>query len=167
MAIPPELLDKADKLSRDELEMVRSHSDISGRFLRVLPDCPLLVEIADIACAHHERYDGQGYPKMIAGEAIPLAARILAVADAFDAMTTPKSYRPGMTPGAAVQRLQLNSGTQFDPDVVDAASRLYHQDMGKFLSATVAGVSLTAPEEDSNPFASLDMLKLSGLRLAS
>ena len=80
----------------------------------------MLAEVGASVRAHHERWDGGGYPDGIAGEAIPLAARIVCVCDAFSAMTTNRPYRPAMPAAAALAELRACAGTQFDPVVVDA-----------------------------------------------
>jgi HD-GYP domain-containing protein (c-di-GMP phosphodiesterase class II) len=76
---------------------------------------------------HHERYDGRGYPDRLAGEDIPLLGRLMAVADAFSAMTTDRPYRKGMGLAEAVDQLHKGSGTQFDPAMVDAFVKALHQ----------------------------------------
>ena len=80
----------------------------------------LLARVGLVVRASHERYDGGGYPDGLAGEAIPLAARIVSACDAYNAMTTDRSYRKALTTGVATAELQANSGSQFDPRVVDA-----------------------------------------------
>jgi putative two-component system response regulator len=81
---------------------------------------PVLELGAEIALCHHERWDGLGYPRRLGGEDIPLAARIVAVADVFDAVTTDRVYRPAMSCEEAVALISEGRGTQFDPAVVDA-----------------------------------------------
>ena len=80
----------------------------------------LLARVGVVVRASHERYDGGGYPDGLVGEAIPLAARIVSACDAFNAMTTDRSYRKALSLEVAVGELRKNAGTQFDPDVVDA-----------------------------------------------
>ena len=80
----------------------------------------LLARVGLVVRASHERYDGGGYPDGLAGEAIPLASRIVSACDAYNAMTTDRSYRKALTVGVAVAELRANAGTQFDPKVVDA-----------------------------------------------
>jgi hypothetical protein len=111
------VLHKAGPLSDDEWQQVREHPCLSAhiiggveRFAAFLPG----------ARHHHERFDGTGYPDRLAGTAIPLDARILAVADAFDAMTSDRSYRPALDVEQARHRLAQGSGTQFDPECVRA-----------------------------------------------
>jgi len=76
-------------------------------------------EIADYVLLHHERWDGKGYPKALKGKDIPLASRICAIADAYDAMTSDRSYRAAMPLEYAISELQENAGTQFDPEIVE------------------------------------------------
>lgn len=135
VAVPKSVLDRSGKLSRDEIEAVRSHAAVTGDIFRTFVDSPTLLQIADIACHHHERYDGVGYPHGLAGPAIPPLARILVVADAYDAMTSHRVYRQGLMPGVAMERLQMNCGTQFDPVVVDAFVELYRSERAIFAAA--------------------------------
>ena len=79
----------------------------------------------EVARSHHERYDGNGYPDKLKGEEIPYAARIVAVCDVFDAMTSDRSYRKALSDKVAIQELIDNRGTQFDPELVDAFVALY------------------------------------------
>ena len=86
-----------------------------------------LKEMAKIVRYHQEAYDGSGYPEGLKGEEIPIGARIATVVDAFDAMTTDRPYRKGMTIEKAIEELKRNRGTQFDPKVVDALVGLYEE----------------------------------------
>jgi len=94
---------------------MRRHTEIGYRIAMASPE---LVPIADFILTHHERWDGNGYPQGLAGEAIPLISRILSVADAYDAMTQDRPYRSAMPKESAVDELIAQSGTQFDPGVV-------------------------------------------------
>ena len=114
--VPVEILAKPGKLTVDEWEIVQRHP-MTGH--RTLVDAGLLEE-ARIVLHHHERMDGRGYPTGRAGEDIPLESRILAVADAYDAMTSHRPYRPAMSPATAVRELRACSGSQFDGDCVEA-----------------------------------------------
>jgi HD-GYP domain-containing protein (c-di-GMP phosphodiesterase class II) len=96
---------------------VRRHPLVGERILSV---APALLPVARIVRASHERWDGSGYPDGIAGEEIPLGARIIAVCDAFEAMTTPRAYRPPRSTEEALHELRACAGTQFDSAVVDA-----------------------------------------------
>lgn len=114
--IPREILDKPGPLSGREWEELRHHPRIG--FELVSTSVPKLV--ADIVLNHHERFDGAGYPNGIAGSRIPLEARVLQVADAFDAITSERPYQPALPVEYAVTELGRFSGTQFDPDAVEA-----------------------------------------------
>ncbi len=114
--IPAAILDKPGKLSDSEWDQIKQHPDIGYQMLR---DTPGLEEVATIVRHHHERYDGGGYPAGLAGEAIPLGARIIAVSDAFDAMRSERSYKAALSLDEAVAELRQHAGKQFDPVVVD------------------------------------------------
>lgn len=115
--IPAAILDKPGKLSDSEWDQIKQHPDIGYQMLR---DVPGLEEVAAIVRHHHERYDGSGYPARLAGESIPLGARIIAVSDAFDAMRSARSYKAALPLNEAVAELRQHAGKQFDPVVVDA-----------------------------------------------
>ncbi|SMB88489.1 HD domain-containing protein [Thermanaeromonas toyohensis ToBE] len=121
VAVPRSVLDKPGPLDPHELEVVRRHPT---RTIALLKQVSGLRELAEIAGLHHERYDGKGYPYGLKGEEIPLPSRILAVADAFDAMTSRRPYQPIRTPQEALERLRQGAGTQFDPQVVEVAQVL-------------------------------------------
>jgi HD-GYP domain-containing protein (c-di-GMP phosphodiesterase class II) len=110
------ILKKPGTLTVDEWTEMRRHSELGARILAHAN----LADISGWVLAHHERLDGHGYPNGLAGDAIPLEARILAVADAYEAMTADRAYRPAMSPGAAQAELVRESGGQFDPAVVRA-----------------------------------------------
>ncbi len=119
---PPEILNKPGSLTDEEWAIVRRHPVDGQRMLERIGG--MLAEVGFSVRAHHERWDGGGYPDGIAGEAIPLAARIVCVCDAFNAMTTNRSYRPAMPVADALAELRACAGTQFDPAVVDAIERV-------------------------------------------
>jgi HD-GYP domain-containing protein (c-di-GMP phosphodiesterase class II) len=116
ISIPKDILHKPAALTEPEYEIIKAHT-IEGQFMldRV---GGLLGRVGDIVRSCHERWDGKGYPDGLKGEQIPLAARIVFVCDAYNAMTTDRPYRAGMSSEAAVKELVDNSGTQFDPMVV-------------------------------------------------
>jgi HD-GYP domain-containing protein (c-di-GMP phosphodiesterase class II) len=116
--IPNEIINKAGKLTPEEWEIVKQHTIEGERLLHRVGG--LLGEIGKIVRSCHERHDGTGYPDGLAGEDIPLVARIVACCDAYNAMTTDRSYRKAMPLAEAVAELRGGSGTQFDPAVVDA-----------------------------------------------
>jgi two-component system, cell cycle response regulator len=117
LAIPDTILHKPGPLTTDELAYVRKHTLVGAR---ILGAAPALAGVADVVHSSHERWDGGGYPEGLSGHDIPLGARVVAVCDAFDAMTTDRPYRKAMSPAAALKELRRCAGTQFDPAVVDA-----------------------------------------------
>jgi len=119
LAIPDHVLLKPGKLEPEEWRIMEQHTEIGAQALASSPD-ELLQYAAVIARHHHERFDGSGYPARLAGHAIPLGARVVAVADAFDAMTESRCYRPRMTEDDACSIIAGGSGTHFDPDAVSA-----------------------------------------------
>lgn len=116
IAIVDTLLNKVGSLNRDEWDEIKRHSEIG---YRILSSANEFSEIADYVLAHHEKWDGSGYPKGLSGEDIPLEARIIAVADSFDAMTSDRAYRKGMSQEDAVKEVRRCAGSQFDPAVVE------------------------------------------------
>jgi two-component system cell cycle response regulator len=122
VAIPDAILGKPGPLTDEEWSFVRRHTVIGERIILA---APALARVAVLVRASHERWDGAGYPDGVSGEAIPLGARIVAVADAFAAMIAGRPYRAARTPEEALGELQLAAGTQFDPVVVDAWCAAY------------------------------------------
>jgi diguanylate cyclase (GGDEF)-like protein len=116
LAIPEEILRKSEPISASERLILERHSRIGFRMLESLALGP----VAEWVLHHHERYDGQGYPAGLRGLEIPLGARIIFVADAWDSMTCERTYRPAMTRARALAELESRAGTQFDPEVVHA-----------------------------------------------
>jgi HD-GYP domain-containing protein (c-di-GMP phosphodiesterase class II) len=116
-AIPDAILNKPGPLTEDEWTFMRRHPVIGERILSV---APALSGAAKLVRWSHERFDGQGYPDGLAGEQIPLPARIIAVCDAYDAMTSERPYRLAMSAEVALAELRRCAGTQFDPAVVAA-----------------------------------------------
>lgn len=111
------ILEKAGPLTEEEYNTIKTHSKKGAQILRSIE---MLKEATAAVYHHHERYDGYGYPDGLSGEKIPYLARILAVADAFDAMTSERPYKPKKSIHEAIIELQDNAGTQFDPEIVDA-----------------------------------------------
>jgi putative two-component system response regulator len=124
VGIPDEILLKAGPLTPAEFNIMKQHPVTGSMTLDsaifAYPEARFLCMARDIARSHHERYDGSGYPDGLAGDAIPLAGRIVALADVYDALTTRHVYRPAFTHEKAHQIICEGRGTQFDPDVVDA-----------------------------------------------
>lgn len=117
---PVEIVDKPGTLTRDEYEEMRHHAAIGATMVAALGD----PDLTAIVRHHHERFDGRGYPDGLRGQAIPLGARILAVADTFDALVSPRPYRPPMSERRALVLLDTAAGSQLDPGVVRVALRL-------------------------------------------
>jgi putative nucleotidyltransferase with HDIG domain len=117
LRVPAGVLRKAEPLTDAELARIRTHPTAGAKIVRRIR--PLRRAVAGVLY-HHERWDGRGYPTGRAGHAIPEEARVLAVADSFDAMTSDRPYRPALPPEDAVEELERCAGTQFDPEVVRA-----------------------------------------------
>jgi HD-GYP domain-containing protein (c-di-GMP phosphodiesterase class II) len=118
IAIPNEIINKPGKLDEQEWAVVKMHTIEGQRMLETVGG--LMRSVGRIVRSSHERWDGAGYPDGLRGEEIPLEARIVSACDAFDAMTTTRSYRKAMSTDVAVTELAANSGTQFDPAVIAA-----------------------------------------------
>jgi putative nucleotidyltransferase with HDIG domain len=130
---PAAIINKPGPLSREELALVERHAAAGARLVTGLGDDALTT----IVHHHHERFDGRGYPDGLAGKAIPLGARIVAVADTFDAITSARPYRPAIRRRAALELLEGEAGTQLDPDVV-GAFRAYCRGVGPALARAFA-----------------------------
>ncbi|HDJ29835.1 MAG TPA: HD-GYP domain-containing protein [Candidatus Acetothermia bacterium] len=115
--VPDAILNKPGSLTDEEWEEMRRHPDYGAEMLQ---EKDFLKDAAEIVRAHHERYDGTGYPRGLKGEEIPIEARIISVVDAYDAMTSDRPYRRAMSKEEAFEELKKNAGTQFDPRVVNA-----------------------------------------------
>lgn len=122
------ILDKTGKLSTTEWEEVKKHCEVGYRILSSVNE---FSEISEYVLSHQERWDGTGYPQGLKGTAIPIQSRIIGVADAFDAMTSDRSYRQGMTEAEALSEVEKCAGTQFDPEIarlfIDQAIPLMNQ----------------------------------------
>jgi hypothetical protein len=117
VSVPDPILNKASKLTSVEYDIIKKHPETG---LALVREHPLGVLALDIVSSHHERFDGLGYPRGLAGNQINLFARITSIADAFDAMTSARPYRLGMPLETACQLMRQESGKQFDPILVDA-----------------------------------------------
>jgi HD-GYP domain-containing protein (c-di-GMP phosphodiesterase class II) len=123
IGVPRSLLRKRAALTAPERRQVERHCEI-GYALLSDGRSPELELAARVALCHHERWDGSGYPNALLGEEIPLEARLVAVADAFDALSTPRPYRPALTPAEALELIGRRAGSQFDPEAVRALRAL-------------------------------------------
>ena len=126
VAIPDGILHKPEPLGEDESRLMRSHPVIGWQ---ILSQVPFLAGAAQIVRAHHERFDGGGYPDGLKGEEIPLAARVFSVADALDAITTDRPYRKGASMEEARAAIARGAGSQFDPAVVDALGQIPDEEL--------------------------------------
>lgn len=133
IAIPPAVLDKASRLDDAERALIEKHPEIGERILRPIP---AFADALAIVRSHHEKMDGTGYPDRLVGEAIPWLARILAVADVFDALVSDRPYRAGLSHRAAVTMIAGGSGTHFDARVVDAFLAIEPDILGALTSPT-------------------------------
>ena len=115
IGIPDSILQKEEKLTDNEYSQIKNHPSIGKH---ILSNASIFKDIIPIVYHHHEKYDGRGYPSGLAGENIPLLARIATIADAFDAMTSKRSYRDSLPIDVVKQEIQKNAGTQFDPKLV-------------------------------------------------
>jgi HD-GYP domain-containing protein (c-di-GMP phosphodiesterase class II) len=149
ISIPKEILHKPAALTEREFEVIKHHT-IEGQFMldRV---GGLLARVGEVVRSCHERWDGRGYPDGLAGEDIPIAARIVFACDAYNAMTTDRPYRAAMTTEAAIAELKANTGTQFDPRIVSALVKVVEQGAPAMLAATegVRAVLASAPVAQS------------------
>jgi putative nucleotidyltransferase with HDIG domain len=121
MGIPDNILRKAGELSDDEWAMMRQHPQFAYEMLSPIA---YLLPALDIPYCHHEKWDGTGYPRGLKGEEIPLAARLFAVVDVFDALTSDRPYRPAWAKNKAIEYIRQKADSHFDPSVVDVFLRL-------------------------------------------
>lgn len=123
IVIPDSILRKPGPLTPEEFDVMRTHTTVGSEMFGTVTHSETIAMAATIARSHHERWDGSGYPDGLAGEDIPVAARIVAVADVFDALVTNRPYRDALTDEEAVAVIDAGAGAQFDPDVVEAFHR--------------------------------------------
>jgi HD-GYP domain-containing protein (c-di-GMP phosphodiesterase class II) len=124
VGIPDAVLQKPGRLTAEEFGLVKLHPQIGRRILEKMGKFQDFLPVVEL---HHENHDGSGYPYRLAGDKIPLAARIVHVADAFDAMVTHRHYRDALTVARAVHELRVNAGTQFDPAITKIILRLIEE----------------------------------------
>lgn len=129
IGIPDAILNKPGKLTEDEFDTIRQHPEIGGT---IVGKIKVFRSVADIVRHHHERFDGKGYPDGLCGQEISLGARIVAVADSFDAMTTMRTYRLAFTVCEAIEEAERCKGSQFDPEIVDVLKVLAIEKKLKF-----------------------------------
>ena len=125
IGIPDGILNKPGRLTGEEYEAIKRHSEMGASILANIEEDP---KFASCAKYHHERYDGTGYPEGLKGEQIPEEARIIAVADAYDAMSSDRSYKPHLTQAAIKEELKNNMGTQFDPKFAEIMLAIVEED---------------------------------------
>ena len=128
MGIPDSVLLKPGTLNEREWEIMRRHPEYAHKMLKKID---YLSSALDIPYCHHEKWDGSGYPRGLKGEEIPLYARIFAIVDVWDALTTDRIYRPAWSVAAALQHIRQESGRHFDPQVVEAFQRMLDKEMGR------------------------------------
>jgi ribonuclease P protein subunit RPR2 len=128
VAVPDAILFKPEPLSPAERTVMERHAEIGWEILR---EIEFLGEAKLVVRHHHERWDGEGYPDGLAGENIPLAARVFSVADTFDALTSDRPYRPGMDVATARRIINEGDGTQFDPAAVEAFGKVTDAELEK------------------------------------
>jgi HD-GYP domain-containing protein (c-di-GMP phosphodiesterase class II) len=117
ISVPSSILVKPGPLSDDEYDVVKAHTH---RGFEIAEQVKSLRELSNVIRSHHERYDGTGYPDGLAGDEIPLFARIITVVDSYDAMTSKRPYRDARAHADAIAEIKAKSGAQFDPDCVEA-----------------------------------------------
>jgi HD-GYP domain-containing protein (c-di-GMP phosphodiesterase class II) len=120
--IPDHILMKPGKLTKDEYDVIKTHPEAGAKAIMKVNG---LGESIEIIKSHHERWDGKGYPEQLTGEEIPYLARVVSIADAFDAMTSSRSYRSAMPVGEAYNRIVDGAGTQFDPRLVKLFKEIF------------------------------------------
>jgi putative nucleotidyltransferase with HDIG domain len=149
IAVPDEIINKAGPLDDDEWAIMKTHTVEGERMLQQVGG--LLSNVGVVVRASHERWDGGGYPDGLAGEAIPLAARIICACDAYNAMTTDRSYRKALPLEVAIAELHKHSGTQFAPDVIFALVAVVTRDLPDWQLAIAERAAAPAPLPTKQP----------------
>jgi putative nucleotidyltransferase with HDIG domain len=147
IAVPNEIINKTSALTEEEWLVIKTHTVEGERMLQRVGG--VLGEVGRIVRSSHERWDGSGYPDGLAGRAIPIEAGIVSCCDAFDAMTTDRSYRAAMPAERALAELRANSGTQFNPRVVDFVVELLEADLETEAAAARAATAGYTPPVES------------------
>jgi len=148
IGVPDNVLLKPGKLTPEEFEVIKNHSIIGSDIIAkihandVIDDTGYLARAREICRSHHERWDGKGYPDGLAGEDIPLSARILSVLDVYDALISPRVYKPAFSHEKAIEIITEGSGSQFDPSIVSAFLEI--ADTIKFVSMSLQDTQLQA-----------------------
>jgi putative nucleotidyltransferase with HDIG domain len=125
IGVPDVILHKGSELTDEEFAAVKAHPEIGANILKPVE---AFKDLVPAVYCHHERFDGKGYPRGIQGEDIPLNARIISVADSFDAMTSNRSYRSAFSREAALAEIERNKGVQFDPRIADIFIGLFKEE---------------------------------------
>ncbi len=149
IGIPDSILNKPGKLSDIEFHIIQSHTELGAK---ILTNVATLSGASDVALSHHERYNGKGYPNHLSGDEIPLHARIVGIADAYDAMNSDRVYRPALKREVIREELVKGRGTQFDPQLLDIFLELF--DAGKVV-ASPNQADITTKQYDSLPLEAL------------
>jgi HD-GYP domain-containing protein (c-di-GMP phosphodiesterase class II) len=141
IGVPENVLRKPTRLTDAEFDTIKLHPEI-GR--KIVQEIPLMFQAVPAVLHHHEKWDGTGYPRGLKGEEIPLYARILAVADAFDAMSSPRCYKDPIAIDRVLAEMKRCSATQFDPSIVDALLKIDLSDYVNLLATHMAGKEAAA-----------------------
>lgn len=138
IGIPDAILNKPGRLTESEYTSIRKHPEIGSNIIKKIK---VFQSVVDIVRHHHERYDGKGYPDGISGQEISLGARIVSVADAFDAMTSMRAYRPTISLKDAVNEMRRCRGSQFDPEITDVLIEMVcKKELPEFSYELVSGI---------------------------
>jgi len=143
IGVPDKILNKKGKLDEEEWQAIKTHPKLGAT---IIGNVPNLVPCVNIVLHHHERWDGDGYPEGRKGEEIPIEARILAVADAFEAMTSLRPYRPALCHERAIGELRAGAGSQFDPELVEVFITIIESGLPEKVS-----IGQEAPSEQASP----------------
>ncbi|MEE1286133.1 MAG: HD domain-containing protein [Ruminobacter sp.] len=145
IGIPDSILNKPGRLTKEEFDVIKMHPTIG---INILADFTEFNQIKDAILYHHERYDGKGYPTGLKGEDIPIIARILSVADAFDAMNSTRVYRPNLNKDAIIEQFEICKGTQFDPEIAQLMIDLIKS--GEVEIDDIENINLENEQKDNN-----------------